>query len=309
MIHSNGWRAALVTVALAGLVAGCVDNAKQSTDGRLAEPALSLPASEPEDISNSARPLDAYGVSDDDSAVIFQALQKLLQDCMTKKGFTYKVEQLPTGAAQSAAWIDPDNLGLISATAAARTGYHRPSAQGKPDQGTAGNLPAQADDYKVALNGFATPPADGTQPKSRGCRGEADTRLRGDDKAGNGGTTNVVLVDQLRQRSYDAAVADSRIKAGKASWSTCMSKKGYKYAAPAEASAAAWPDPPSRTELDTAVADMACKKEAKLLGTWDALISAYQTALIKKNEAGLQGVKEAVAARVTRAKAILGGRE
>jgi hypothetical protein len=302
---SRGWRRlplVQIAVAAAVLTAGCGgggSSADKPKDAPLATPSIVLPATEPDDLSGVHLPLDAYGVTADQASVIFQAKQKALRDCMAAKGFEYEEEQQRPTA--TTAWLDPDNLGLVSAKAAAKTGYHRPprdSGAGGP-----GDLGGKSEEYNKALSGAAKPGAGDAEPADRGCQGAADQRLTPTD----GASSKLPLVDQLRGRAFTAAVSDARVTAAKSAWTECMAKKGYKYANPAAPLAAAWPDPVSTAELETAVADMACKKDARVLGTWSAVIAGYQSALIAQNEAALQGVKESVTARVERAKAVLGG--
>ncbi|MFC3452315.1 hypothetical protein [Amycolatopsis speibonae] len=298
------WKGFAAATALLTFAAGCGSDIAK-TEEKLSEPAIDQRIDEPPDGVVAPRPLDAYRVTEDDSSVIFQAMQKVLRECMKAKGFEFKAEELPKNQQNKSAWIDPDSLGLLSAAAANETGYHRPSSQRKQQTPTGqGEGSAQSEDYRTALDGVLKPPENGAQPTDRGCRGEADKRL----KPGGEVAADADLVSRLRDKSYQATAIDSRVKAAFTAWAGCMGKKGFTYGNPAEAAAAAWPDPASAAEIDTAKADMLCKKENKVLGTWEAVISAYQKELIKQNDSGLQGLEEAVKTRVDQAKAILGGR-
>lgn len=286
----------VTVVSLAAM--GCsAKNDKAPESEALSPPAITLPGSEPDELAASRLPLDGYGVTEDQATVLFDAKEKALRDCMSTKGFDYVTEKRRTQ--QESAWLDPDNLGLVSAKHATTTGYHGPAV----DRDAAHKrLTGQPPEYTAALSG-AAPATAGAEPTDRGCQGTADQRLNPPGAT----SAKYALVDQLRAKAFDATLRDSRVTDAKKAWSQCMAKGGYQYADPAEPLAAAWPQTVSAQETETAVADMACKKESRLLGTWTAVITGYQKTLIDENAAALQGVQEDTAARIDRAKAVLGG--
>ncbi|MFE6049592.1 hypothetical protein ACFQ6N_02420 [Kitasatospora sp. NPDC056446] len=302
MVRGRGLRRFGAAVVLAGLVTGCGGSGGGGGhDAALAEPALPAVLTEPPDGAAVPLPLDGYAVSGADSALIFQAREAATRTCMKGKGFDYTPAVLP--AAPPPSPLDPDFLGILSATAARLTGYHRPPPP-------AGQVTAQQQqqggdgpEYRKALEGAGGKPGTAADPTAdRGCMGAFDKQLGGALAA----PAKDDVVGGLRAQAYDHATGDSQVKAAVTKWAGCMTAQGYHYATPAAAGSAAWPDPVAQQEKDTAVADMVCKAQAQLLGTWYAVEAGYQTELIGRNESALQGIKDRVTQRVAAAKKALG---
>ncbi|MBD0672196.1 hypothetical protein BU198_16155 [Streptomyces sp. CBMA156] len=255
---------------------------------------------EPSDGAAVPLPLDGYAIGGADSALIFQAREAATRTCMRGKGFDYAPAVFPATPPPSP--LDPDFLGILSVAAAGQTGYHRPpppAGQVTTQQQQGGDSP----EYRKALEGAVGQPGAAADPTAdRGCLGAFDKQL-GDALAA---PAKDDVVGGLRSRAYDHATGDSRVKAAVATWAGCMTARGYHYSTPAQASSAAWPDPVAQQEKDTAVADMTCKTQARLLGTWYAVEAGYQTELVRRNEAALQGLKDRAAQRVAAAKKALG---
>lgn len=290
-------------VVAAFLAVGCSTATGQSSGDAPAEPQIAQAVNDRPEGTAPARPVDAYSLNQSDSGLIFQAREKLLIPCMKDKGFEYKSRGLPQeSGSKSNSWAEPDTLGLISSTAAAQTGYHSPANSGKTKEPGTGTSSPESEEYRIALTGSGHSPNAGP-PKDKGCEGVVNGKMNSTGQP----VPNLNLPDDLRTKSLEASMNDSRVKSAISSWSDCMGKHGYKYHTPVEAFLAAWPDPVGGSEIDTAKADMGCKKEAKLLGTWDAVISAYQTSFIKKNESALQGLKEYYANEIAHAKSIISG--
>ncbi|MET8703467.1 hypothetical protein ABZW10_32120 [Kitasatospora sp. NPDC004723] len=289
-------------VVLTGLLTGC---AFGTGDGRAEdagpEPEIGQIMAEPLDGARVALPLDGYSVSAEESAVIFRAMGRATQTCMRAKGFDYDPGEVPVAPPSSP--FDPGSLGLLSAAAARQTGYHKPPGPAGSANGTTGSTAAgaveQSEAYRQALTGTAGVVDAGID---RGCMGEIELQFRA---AGVGSGTGD-LVGSLRAKAYDRTAADSRVKAAISAWQSCMAGLGHHYDDPARASAAGWPDPVSEREKATAVADMNCKTQVGLLGTWYTVQTAYQEQFIGQNEAALQAVKERSAQRVAAARKLLG---
>ncbi|MGW3038542.1 hypothetical protein ACWC9T_00520 [Kitasatospora sp. NPDC001159] len=299
MVRGRELRRFGAAVVLAGLVTGCGGSGGGGGhDAALAEPALPAVLAEPTDGAAVPLPLDGYAVSSADSALIFQAREAATRACMKSKGFDYTPAVLPDAPPPSP--LDPDFLGILSATAARQTGYHRPPPP--PGQSAVQQQRNDGPEYRKALEGAGGTPGPGDPTADRGCMAAFDQQLGGALAA----PAKDDVVGGLRSKAYDHATADSRVKAAIAKWAGCMTGQGYHYSTPTQASSAAWSDPASQQEKDTAAADMTCKTQAQLLGTWYAVEAGYQNELIQQNEPALQAVKDRVTQRVAAAKKALG---
>ncbi|GAA1384616.1 hypothetical protein GCM10009639_06240 [Kitasatospora putterlickiae] len=297
---------AVAAVVLTGLLAGCGSGAEGGRPEDVGpEPEIGQIMAEPLDGARVAMPLDGYSVSTEESAVIFRAMGQATRTCMKAKGFDYAPGEVPVAPPQSP--IDPDNLGLLSAAAARQTGYHKPPRPAGSGQSATGSTAAgaveQSDAYQQALTGAGRAPAGVADAKTdRGCTGEIERQFQDAGIKSNSGD----LVGDLRGKAYGRTATDSRVKAAITAWQSCMAGLGYHYSSPVQASSAAWPDPVSDQEKATAVADMNCKTQVKLLGTWYTVQTAYQKQFIGQNEVALQAVKERSAQRVSAARKLLG---
>ncbi|MFJ9946452.1 hypothetical protein [Kitasatospora sp. NPDC091207] len=289
-------------MALAVLTVGCGKDGKTGGDPDIVgEPAVPQIGVDPGDGSPVALPLDGYSVGAEESALIFRAMGQATRTCMAAKGFDYDPGPTPTRPPPTP--IDASLLGLLSVSAAQQTGYHRPPRPGGNGTTGTGNPPGQSPEYRKALDGeIGTKAGAADRRADRGCTGEFDRRLQAEgikDTASD-------LVGTLRGKAYDHAAVDSRVRSSLANWQSCMAELGYTYANPVQASSAAWPEQVSQEERDTAAADMNCKGQVKLLGTWNAVLTAYQQLYIGRNEQALQAVKETSQQRIAAAKMLLG---
>ena len=295
-----GWTLGLCTAVVLTL-AGCSSDTGGGDPGRpaLAEPSLPPQLAEAVDGALPALPLDGYVVSQADSVLLQRVSEERLSRCMQEKGFAYT--PAPPPAARPATVIDPDRLGLLSAAAAAATGYRRPPQQG-------GLAPAEQDPatpaYNIALRGWAKAPDVGV-PTTGGCLADVQKELGGVVQPAPGKQVHQEVVGQLRQQALAATERDSRVKAAMAAWADCMKSQGYDYPNPAAPLAAAWPDPVGGRELETAKADLRCKGQVVLLGTWYAVEAGYQQELISTHEGDLAGVKEFTDRQVAAARRLL----
>ncbi|MFJ9839237.1 hypothetical protein ACIRYZ_02035 [Kitasatospora sp. NPDC101155] len=299
MVRARGLRRFGAAVVLAGLATGCGGSGGGgSHDAALAEPALPAVLTEPSDGAAVPLPLDGYAVSSADSALIFQAREAATRTCMKSKGFDYAPAVFP--AAPPPSPLDPDFLGILSAAAARQTGYHRPPPPA--GQGAVQQQRNDSPEYRKALEGSGGMPGAAEQAPDRGCMAAFDQQPGATPAA----PAKDDVVGGLRSKAYEHATGDSRVKAAITKWAGCMTGQGYHYSTPTQASSAAWADPASQQEKDTAAADMACKTQAQLLGTWYAVEAGYQTELIQQNEPALQAVKDRANQRVATAKKVLG---
>ena len=84
-----------------------------------------------------------------------------------------------------------------------------------------------------------------------------------------------------------------------------MAGRHYQYGTPSQAERHHWPSSPTKREIATAVADVACKAQTNYLNTWLAVEAAYQQALIGRNVAALSQLQTSFAPLLRRAESAL----
>ena len=107
--------------------------------------------------------------------------------------------------------------------------------------------------------------------------------------------------------SWTASNNDSRVKAGFAAWSRCMSRSGFSYSTPMDANNDdRWSgEKATDAEIAVAVADVNCKKETNLVGIRVAVDAAHQNAEIAAHTGELQAVRDDLARQLERANTLL----
>lgn len=140
---------------------------------------------------------------------------------------------------------------------------------------------------------YGTKAADGTES------GNPETSVKGCAKIAvqkltNNGSWTVAAptAEDISSNSFATSLKDSEVEAVIARWSSCMAAKGFKYASPLAALAAAnlkLKDPNAR-ELKTAAADYACKVTTNPISVWQGVETRIQNKQIETRSAKL--VKE-----------------
>jgi hypothetical protein len=99
--------------------------------------------------------------------------------------------------------------------------------------------------------------------------------------------------EMLGNQAWQEAEQDSRMIKANSAWSSCMSRRGLHYGKPNDANEdPRWQGgPASPAEIETAKADVGCKEEVNLVGTWYALEVAYQKRLVERNFTQLEALK------------------
>lgn len=213
--------------------------------------------------------------------------------CLRRQGIAWKPLHLPQGEA------DPNHrrrYGVMEPLIAERFGYHLPP-----------NTPETARRQR--------------QHKDR-ARLPMDVQLAAFGKTGTGGCWKKAHASLLRQapgpdtdRMYAhhrKTLAASRKRAAVSrtvrAWKACMLAKGYRYDDPYEAGAdKRWWNSrqPSPTELATAVADVACKKETRLVSVWARAEARLQREIIHTREAEFERAATAKRRQLAFAKCVL----
>ncbi|WP_285587644.1 hypothetical protein [Herbidospora sp. NBRC 101105] len=219
-------------------------------------------------------PLDAYQVSPEDQLVVARARTELFRGCMARSGFT-----VPVRDAAPAVPLNHERYLLEDENAAQTRGYHPSEAQ-------------------QAISG---PPT--RHPGAGDCEEEAVTGLAPTKDA----AAAMRLVDDLKSRSWEQSVRDSRVAAVFAAWSSCMAGFGHHYPNPRAANndTAFQTEEPTPREITTAVSDVRCKRQTKVVDTWALVEAAYQKRAIFENRAELEEGRSAIASLVSAARTVV----
>ena len=271
--RSRPARTATLVIAAAAVIAiGVVSLASRST------------GSEPHAVSPPPLPagLRATGVmySPEDALTLTVANDVSVAECMTKKGFNYPMPTSDELIAMSGEWHPHPVLGIGSAGAARRIGYHLAGTNGlgSPSQLNAVQL-MEADQRDAFLTALGGPPTSspGDAAVNGGCSGEVrgptvdnDERLRAAVNAaagiGQGAMSGTGFDDQ--------ALADTRVKDALRSWSECVeTATGEKAGTPNELARryldrSGYDGSASPKEIKVATADAQCQERTQLWTVW-----------------------------------------
>jgi hypothetical protein len=303
--------AAVLALTLAGSASAACSGDAPSAEPRL--PASAIPHVQVTGIPTVADsaslvyPVDAYLLTHDQSIEFDQATNLLEDRCMAQFGFDYTAPPpniLPGAVTDSNA---PRRYGVSDAAQVARLGYHPPASAlvpKKPDISAAGlmlltgNAATDASPSATAPSRYADRPF-----PTGGCIGQARAQL-----TAKGGSANAdPVAEQINDQSLALSEREPQVLAVVAQWSQCMARHGYHYATPYDASNdQQWNTPePSAKELQTAGADVACKTQTNLVGTWYAVEAALQRQMIAANHEHLNQVRAGITAQLAAAGRIL----
>ncbi len=304
-------RCARMLVALLGaLCVGCASGGEpEETEPSIGPPPrLERPA-------EVVLPLDAYVPTKQEYVTVLHAVWKLTSDCVSRFGARYTASEEKLAAdVPPLDRLNERRYGLFSAESAARSGYAASEDEHAAGNGdSAGWDPTPNEKFLVVgrtaeFAGAREMPKDvnGKPLPAEGCTGEAWRKLADGARL----PADPRLTDQLRVRAFDRAENDSRVRSAISAWSECMAKRGHTYASVWEPNDKGWPDPPGASEIATATADVACKRETNLVGIWYTVEKAYQQRTIDRNAEALAVVKEHLRAQARNAATTLarGGR-
>jgi hypothetical protein len=274
-------------------------------------PKITLPPIPPASSNQPiAMPLESYqAIATQQQEALAEASSLLTQRCMASRGFTDSASASQTyTSVATLEQIETAGTGLTSAARARTFGFGRPKGSQPAGPGIIGFVGATAfgDALKVskayteALYGFS--PGGGPAPRGQvSCLRLATQQTYG----ALSGEPDPDPVPQIAQQAVHFTQTDPLIGAADRAWSRCMARHYYHYATPGQVEGRRWPSPPTRAEIRTAEADVACKTQANLLNTWLTVEAAYQQALIAQNLAALSQLQANFAPLLQRAEAAL----
>ncbi|HVF74441.1 MAG TPA: hypothetical protein VM938_05285 [Acidimicrobiales bacterium] len=281
-------RAALaVALAAAALVAGVV----------AVQVRPSKPVSTVADSPAGQEDLASFLLTDEESALLFRAEQRLVHDCMKAAGHRYDETDVSAGG------LDPEwsRLGRTDARRADELGYATPAGPGGANAAQKElQTASQRDRWSQAYDGqphSGGPAGDGvplTNPvtgeqtgaqTSGGCFGQSQRTLYGDQAR----HTSLAswIGNEVRSAVERDAVADPRFDAGIKAWSSCMTAKGYAYTDPfGPVQEFASDATTAKSERERAVArdDVACKDAVGLVRIYQDLKAEHGRAVVAEYE-------------------------
>ncbi|ORT53961.1 hypothetical protein [Streptomyces sp. CB03238] len=264
-----GVAAAVLATVVATLVTGCTGDTQHSRN-----PAVTA-------ATNRLRPL-----TEAEQLRVSDAQQRLIKDCMARKGFTYhEAERLSLEESRTFGYVSDD-------VAWAREHGYGSRIRAKHERGRTANpnvayrqgLPAERRAaYDKALDeGVDAPeltaglPSGGTVRKRvGGCVAESEKQLYGDPKAWFRAEKTAMSLQPLY---VPKVMADQRFAAALKDWSHCMKRAGHPYRDPAEARQAAHALA-FEAERKLAVADATCTRDTRLRVIGKELETRYVNAL------------------------------
>ncbi|MFF2951508.1 hypothetical protein ACFVVU_09230, partial [Kitasatospora sp. NPDC057965] len=221
------------------------------------------PAGTSADATVISLPLDPYFLPPADNVRLHTALDRLVTECLRSAGV-----QPPAPATDPAPVLGryERRYGLTSAAGARTTGYHLPA---HPD-------PAQVPLSPDQLNALTGP---------QGCQESAARRITGTTSYPG----DAYLVRSVNQESFDRSTKTPEVVAAVAAWSRCMKQAGHDYATPLQTGT--WPsEQPTDEERTTALTDVACKQQTRLVRIWNEAEAAIQRSLIQQNTTAFDNV-------------------
>ncbi|MGV4987162.1 hypothetical protein ACVB8X_15135 [Streptomyces sp. NRAIS4] len=240
-------------------------------------------------------PVEDYMLSNADTAQIEDARSAVESACMQRHGFTFNPPSAPDTIPVGYDEVNMERrYGLTDDTAARTHGYQLPGtadpSQEQAESDAEEKAENRTDAWDKALDEVCIPEAN----KKIGI-------INPTDQAG-----------ELSAQSFEATKTQAPVTQALAAWSSCMNRAGHGLRSPLDAAAAFPPaaagrtaSRPSQTEVQTATADVTCKRNSHLVDTWFKAEVAYQTKQIAAHRKQLQQQKDRNTKLLARARAVL----
>jgi hypothetical protein len=291
-------------------------HAATSTVPAVVSPKSSSMGSDGDLLRGRVLPLAAYDEPPESVFAIDRAIAILKNNCLARYGFP----PLPVPKVATASPPMYRVFGIADPAIAARYGYHLDPV-GLAEGAGAQITPTYSASEQLVLLGFApghavpnpeNPVPEPTQTYQGkvvppyGCQGEATKALKPVGVTGE----ELGLAQSLGVSAWIRSITDPRMTAATARFETCMNAKGFAghFEDPAEPNQKFDIDKRlTSREIATAVADVDCKRQTKVIDTWFAVDKEYEDAAIQRNLETLTKAKAARDAAVATATRIAGG--
>lgn len=262
-----------------------------------------------------AFPLASYEPDAQQSGMLAEAQDVLIDQCMRRYGFLYELRR---SAGSAATGDEGRRYGLSDAAEAAQHGYANPEIGRvqKPPQKPMGpneklvlgglevdpSLPVPMNQEEAEKSDVAATVVGGQKVPAGGCRRESFLKLYAPSKD----SVDVMVSQNFRFDGYARSQEDSRVRKVIKSWSACMGKAGYTVDSPMG-------PPPgigdsnfsSPQAIAIAKQDVQCKKETNLVGVWYTVETAYQKRLVEQNAETLDRAKKQLDERIKLAASLI----
>ncbi|PPK61755.1 hypothetical protein V5P93_000085 [Actinokineospora auranticolor] len=292
-------RAVLALSTCLLVVSGCSGTDGSATNqGNLGpEPALG-PGADINDKQFLDLPLDFYQPTREQNDLIVKAQLVLVNKCMARFGF----EPIPSTTEDTPRMTDA-RYGINVAAEVQQYGYHRVPEQVHKSSG--GKKPSEAE--QNILTGRGQSVHNGVPVPPGGCLAEARSTMSGVKTDAESYDENVAI--GLKGESMDRLRSDSRVRAAYAKWTECMKQSGFDYRDPwAANNDSQWTgESANKEEVRTALADLACRRQADVNNVSYAVDTAYQKQSIEKNAEVLRAQRALLENVLRKAGEIVGG--
>ncbi|MBY8888470.1 hypothetical protein K7472_27040 [Streptomyces sp. PTM05] len=257
-----------------------------------------LPQAHVDLISGISLPLEKFMSTSAQDQVIARGRHRLETTCLRRFGVPATATESAEGPPDAANL--PSRYGVSSLAQAERYGYHYTY----PTEAAPARL---SEDQYTVLTGHLRPSSSTGTPvvehswhgralPDGGCYGEATRSLF------DGAPPDMQQVEQLDAHSFFQAEDTPGVKGVISAWSACMRRRGYQVASPLSKQLAPAPGPkPSTDEVDTAVADVECKRSTQLISVWAQAERRIQAMQVRQYQQELESAYRAYSAAVARA--------
>ena len=288
-----------VSVAILAVLVTATGCGTDSTSATGFDENITVKVPEETNPSTLKLPLDKYRISKEGKAVLDQTVATSINTCMRTFGFDFNSQWKSTGfyfLANSRRYYSYD------LQTAQENGYHPAKELLAQQAGLGKNIPTSA--QRAVLYGQGQGEQGGKVIPAGGCQGQALKQTLKGAKS----KPDTSLVDELSAQSFERSQQHKQVVAAFARWSACMKKSGFRYQTPRDANNDQTfnTDTPSQLEINTAVADVKCKKSEKVIETWAAVETAYQDEAIEQNITALSEIRDTLDIQVKNASAAIG---
>ncbi len=266
------------------------------------------------DPSDIALPVDQFLPSAEEIRTMQHGTYEAVATCMKEFGLDFEVQpewysKVSMFPVEGSEFSYAGLYGLLDSEQAERKGYHAGPNTAASAEDARREAEREAQRWQTLpdayLNVLGAESGGGSYANRMipqgGCLQEGKRQIQGSK------IDLLVSYEEIMAQSWAEASGDSRVQSVFAAWSDCMLRAGYSYQSPWDANDdRRWGTiTVSQLGIETAVADVSCKKRTNLVGVYSAVQGAYQYQLINERSQELDAEVEAFDHVVEKAKSLL----